>query len=277
MKKKQSKTTITTAPAATGMAGTENPTIGATMNTTPGTLPVTNTTAADTSVATAPADEAMSSMDIADDDHVPAAQENMAVGNNAVQAAMPTTTATTPTITTTAPTSTTTTTSTMPTATIAAGTGAMIGDAPPTSGGTGTDGENFQPVALENVAGGADQQAATPANWDLVNEAWCDLNRLGKAVDAAVIVAGHELAAAQRELGDGFDAFIRTRTPWNAAEARTLIRFAGQAGLSPERLTAAVAVPLSRVLEAIAVLGQLYTAEVEAAEAHHEGDGTQAG
>ena len=71
------------------------------------------------------------------------------------------------------------------------------------------------------------------------------------------------LAAAQRELGDGLDAFITTRTPWNLAEARALIAFAAQAGLQPEGLTPAVAVGLGRLLAATAVLGELYTAEVE--------------
>ena len=77
------------------------------------------------------------------------------------------------------------------------------------------------------------------------------------------IVAGRELAAAQRELGGGFDAFIRTRTPWQLAEARALIAFAAQAGLTPEGLSAAVTVPLGTVMTAAALLGELYTAEVE--------------
>ncbi len=165
--------------------------------------------------------------------------------------------------TATATTGTTATASTTATATSTAGTGAMIGDVPPTGGGAGPDGENPQPAAPANAAVGADQQPAAPANWDLVNEAWCDLNRLGKALDAVAIVAGRELAAAQRELGDGIDAFIRTRTPWNMAETRTLIQFAAQAGLSPERLTPADDVALATMLEAIALLGRLYTDQRE--------------
>ena len=52
----------------------------------------------------------------------------------------------TATTSTTAPTNTTTATS-------AAGAGAMIGDVPPTGGGTGTEGENFQPAAPERRSG----------------------------------------------------------------------------------------------------------------------------
>ena len=105
----------------------------------------------------------------------------------------------------------------------------------------------------------------TPANWDQCNEAWCDLNRMGKAVLRAVIVAGNELAAAQRELGDGFGAFVTARTPWNLTEAHAMINFARQARLSPEGLTAAISVPLV-CWAAVALLGNTFLAEMEAAE-----------
>lgn len=52
-----------------------------------------------------------------------------------------------------APTGTAATTRTMTTTTSAAGAGAMIGDVPPTGGGTGTEGENFQPAAPERRSG----------------------------------------------------------------------------------------------------------------------------
>ena len=117
------------------------------------------------------------------------------------------------------------------------------------------------PSAPENAeAGTNDPQVATPANWDKCNEGYCDLVRPGKAMVAAAIVAGRELTVAQRELGGGFDAFIRMRTPWNMAEARTLIQFAAQVGLQPEGLTPSVAVPLERVLEAVTLLGNTFLA-----------------
>ena len=120
-------------------------------------------------------------------------------------------------------------TSTMTTATSAAGTGAMNGDVPPTGGGAGTDGENLQPAAPENGAVGADQQPVAGANLNEINGTWCDLSRLSKATLAAAIVAGNALAGAERELGDGLDAFITTRTPWNLAEARAdRVRGAGR-------------------------------------------------
>jgi len=193
----------------------------------------TSTTAADSSAATMP-DEVMGSMDIVVDDHVPAGQENMAAGNNAVQVAVSTTTATMP-ITTTATTA-------------------------PASGGTGANtSTGATPVITRAVA---DLDPADPAA-DRANVCFCAVIRLIKAMLAALLGAGMELAKVQQELGTGFNEFITTQTAWNTAEAKTLIQFAAQAGLSPEGLKAAVDVPLGTVMTAMAFLGELYTAEVE--------------
>jgi hypothetical protein len=93
------------------------------------------------------------------------------------------------------------------------------------------------------------------------NVAYCDLLRLLKAAIAAATTAGTELATAMRELGDNFDNFIETRMPLHPAGAHALIRFAADAGLQPDGLTPAIAVPLGRVLEAAALLGGLYLNE----------------
>ena len=72
---------------------------------------------------------------------------------------------TSPTTATPAPTasiSTTATTSTLATATSTAGTGAMIGDVPPTGGGTGTGGENVHPAAPENRVAPTSSQPLRP-------------------------------------------------------------------------------------------------------------------
>ena len=62
-------------------------------------------------------------------------------------------------------------------------------------------------------------------------------------------------------MGSGFAEFVVTRTPLKIVEARTLIRFAAEVGLQPDALTAAIAVPLSRMFEAVAVLGKLFLEE----------------
>ncbi len=233
--KKRNKTTITTAAAATGSASEENSTIGTTISTSPDTLPATagsttSTTAAETAAATAP-DEVMGSVGIADDDHFHAGQEKMAVGNNAVQSAMSTTT--TATVPASDRTGANTSTGTTPTTT------AAISDLCPTD----------------------------PAQARL-NACFCAVLRLVKAMLAALIGAGVELAKVQEELGAGFDEFITTKTPWNMTEVRALVTFAAQAGLSPEGLTPAHDVASARMMAAVALLGRLYTAETEVAHEH---------
>jgi hypothetical protein len=96
---------------------------------------------------------------------------------------------------------------------------------------------------------------------DRCNVVFCAVLRLTKAMLAAVIVAGSELAAAERELGAGFPEFVATKTPWTLPAVRAVINFATQAGLRPEGISPAVAVPLARLLEATALLGELYVAE----------------
>jgi hypothetical protein len=84
-----------------------------------------------------------------------------------------------------------------------------------------------------------------------------------KAAIAAAVAAGLELAKIQSKLGEGFSEFITTKTMLAVPEARALVRFAAEAGLQPDNLSPAVAVPLARVLDAAALLGGLYLAEVE--------------
>ena len=134
--------------------------------------------------------------------------------------------------------------------------------AQPTIGADGAVENRGQATQDSLAAGDTDTQPATPTNWDNCNEGHCDVNRLGKALLTAATTAGTELAAAQRDLGDRFDQFITTRTPWNLAEAHTLIAFAAQAGLQPEGLSAAVAVSLGKMLESAALLGRLYMEEL---------------
>lgn len=97
--------------------------------------------------------------------------------------------------------------------------------------------------------------------------------RLVKAAIAAAVAAGMELTGIEREVGAGFPAFITTKTMLTVPEARTLIELAARAGLQPDRLTAAVDVPLGRVLEATALLGNLYLQHRDVREAaqpfHH--------
>jgi hypothetical protein len=87
--------------------------------------------------------------------------------------------------------------------------------------------------------------------------------RLGKAMVGATVAAGQVLGRIEQDLGTEFPTFIAAKTMLTAGEARTMVSFAAQAGLQPDGLTAAVAVPLGRVLEAVALLGQLYVAEME--------------
>jgi hypothetical protein len=96
-----------------------------------------------------------------------------------------------------------------------------------------------------------------------VNVCWCAMDRLGKALVSAAIVAGRELSSTQHELGDAFPEFVETRTPWALPEALAMIGFAAQPGLELDRLTPVVAVALSQMLKAMAMLGQLYVAEME--------------
>lgn len=90
--------------------------------------------------------------------------------------------------------------------------------------------------------------------------------RLAKAAVATSITAGRELASIAQAQGADFDTMITTRTMLNVAEAKTLIAFAAQPGLQPDRLTPAVAVPFSQVLRAVAMLGDTYMAKVNQGE-----------
>jgi hypothetical protein len=87
--------------------------------------------------------------------------------------------------------------------------------------------------------------------------------RLAKATVRVAIIAGNELAAAKRELGDGFDEFVATRMPWNMSEAAAAMRFVKEVGLQPDRLTPAHEVSLARLLEATGLLGGLYLEQTE--------------
>jgi hypothetical protein len=95
------------------------------------------------------------------------------------------------------------------------------------------------------------------------NTAYCDVLRLSKAAAAAAITAGTELAAIERKLGDQFDAFVERQLPLTPAEAHALIHFAADVGLQPDGLSPVIAVPLGRVLSAMALLGGLYLDEQE--------------
>jgi hypothetical protein len=154
----------------------------------------------------------------------------------------------------------TTTTAATPAATVKATTG--------TSGAVENCG---QTTHNGSVASGTTSQPTGPANLDEINTVWCDLIRLGKAMIAAAITAGSELAAAERELVAGFDTLIATRTPWNLPEARGMIRFAREAGLQRDRLTPAADVALGRMLGAMALLGRVYMEQF--GEPSHEGIG----
>jgi hypothetical protein len=116
-------------------------------------------------------------------------------------------------------------------------------------------------------ANGADPRATGPTNLDQLNESFCAMVRLAKALIATAITAGAELADARRELGDGFPQFVAARTPWNLAEVEAVIRFAAEVGLQSEQLTPAVSVPLGRMLAAAGLLGELYM------EQQQEGNG----
>ena len=113
------------------------------------------------------------------------------------------------------------------------------------------------PVAPTNSPPIADLDPAAPAQ-ERANVSGLAVLRLSKALGAASIVAGRELAGIERGLGDGFARFIMTKTMLTVVEARALIRFATQADLRPEGLSAAVDVPLARVLTAVALLGRLF-------------------
>lgn len=117
------------------------------------------------------------------------------------------------------------------------------------------------PAAQENTTHGVANESPTNPTQERCNVAYCDVLRLSKAMLAAVITLGNELTAAEGEMGSGFAEFVVTRTPLKIVEARTLIRFAAEVGLQPDALTAAIAVPLSRMFEAVAVLGKLFLEE----------------
>lgn len=99
--------------------------------------------------------------------------------------------------------------------------------------------------------------------------------RLLKALIVALIMAGRELASIEQAQGADFDTMITTKTMLSVGEARTLISFATRAGLTPEQLTAAVDVPLGRVLEALGLLGRIYLEQhvvADETEAREEGE-----
>ena len=102
----------------------------------------------------------------------------------------------------------------------------------------------------EQVAGIADLGPTDPPE-ARCNVAGLAVLRLGKATILAAISAGTELAGIEQDLGAELSTFITTKTMLSAGEARTMINFAAQAALTPEGLTPAVAVPLTRVLEAV--------------------------
>jgi hypothetical protein len=127
-----------------------------------------------------------------------------------------------------------------------------------TAPSTGKSGQ----IANDNLAiSCTDPPQVATASLDKLNTAWCDCSRLFKAAIATAIVAGDTLELAQLELGNAFSEVIDARTPWNAAEARALIRFSSQIGLQPAQLAPPIAVPLARTLEAVALLGKLYVEE----------------
>ncbi len=135
--------------------------------------------------------------------------------------------------------------------------------APTPSVAVGTPGAAIPaPVAPTNTPPIADLAPADPAA-DRANVVGLAVLRLGKGLLGAAVAAGLELASIEREMGAEFPTFIAAKTMLTEAEARTLIRFVREAGLSAEGLSPAVAVPLSRVLGAIALLGQLHTEQRE--------------
>ena len=60
----------------------------------------------------------------------------------------------------------------------------------------------------------------TDSPTDRCNVAYCAVIRLIKALLAALIGTGTELAAAEREMGAEFPGFVVTKTPLTTAEAR---------------------------------------------------------
>ena len=130
------------------------------------------------------------------------------------------------------------------------------------------------PVAPTTTVAIPDLCPTDPAA-DRANVAGLAVLRLGKGLLGAAVTAGRELASIEREMGTEFTTCIAAKTMLSVGEARTLINFAARAGLQPEGLTAAAAVPLSRVLGAVALLGNTFQAETEAAAPRHEGVGAQ--
>ena len=129
-------------------------------------------------------------------------------------------------------------------------------------------------TAAENAGADVPVNTSPPAtavapNNESINVAWCDAIRNGKAFLAAAIVAGRELATARDELREKFDEFINTKTPFTVPEAHTLIAFEIQAGLTVECLSPAVAVPLSRVLQAVALLGRFFVEQQDQNDVTH--------
>ena len=113
--------------------------------------------------------------------------------------------------------------------------------------------------APTNTAAIADLDPTDPAP-SRANVAGLAVLRLVKAAIGAAIAAGLELASVEQDLGSEFSTFIET-TMLTVVEARTLIQFAGQAGLQPDQLTPAIAVPMDRVLRAMVLLGGTFLEE----------------
>ena len=91
-----------------------------------------------------------------------------------------------------------------------------------------------------------------------VNDGFVTILRLLKGALVLMLTIGTKLIQLRQTLGDGFAEFVRTRLPFDLAEAELFMRLAQTPGLVMADFTPPVAVAMPRLMEVYGLVGETY-------------------